>query len=78
MIEEHESMARERGYFLHKRNQQNKYWVYETIGEQLKDHLYGYPKIKAIIENKEGLVMGGEVSSFIAAKDILDRYFKSI
>ena len=60
MIDEYESMARESGYFLHKRNQQNKYWMYETIDEQLKDHFYGNPEIKAIIENKEGLVMGGD------------------
>jgi len=62
-------------FFEHKRNSQSKYWMYETINEQLKAHFYQNDEIKHLLEVSEKQVLSNELSSFIAAKKMLDKYF---
>jgi len=62
-------------FFEHKRNSQSKYWMYETINEQLKAHFYQNDEIKHLLEISEKQVLSNEISSFIAAKKMLDKYF---
>lgn len=75
MIENYVTFTRANGYFEHKRQEQAKYWMIETINEQLKDHFYRNPDIIKLLEEKEKRVLRSEQSSFTAAKDILDFYF---
>ena len=63
------------GFFRHNRNRQNKYWMYETIDETLKNSFYRDPRIEAEISVLEGQVLDDKISSFIAAKRLLDLYF---
>ena len=49
--------------------------MYETINEQLKAHFYQNEEIKQLLEVSEKQVLSNELSSFIAAKKMLDNYF---
>jgi LAO/AO transport system kinase len=64
------------GYFMANRNRQNKYWMYETINETLKSSFYNNPEIEARMAEVEQRVLDAKLSSFIAAKELLDIYFK--
>ena len=76
MIDQYESFVRENDYFNYKRQQQSKYWMYQTIDEQLKEHFYQNPRIAEMLLLKEQLVINGEISSFTAARQVLESYFK--
>ena len=74
-IEEYVEHIKRNGYFQHHRNEQNKYWMYESINEALKSHFYLNPEIESRIADVEGRVLDAKLSSFIAAKELLDIYF---
>ncbi|MGL4292120.1 MAG: methylmalonyl Co-A mutase-associated GTPase MeaB, partial [Bacteroidales bacterium] len=57
MIDEYEAYVRSNDYFRYKRQQQSKYWMYQTIDEQLKEHFYQNPDIAALLLQKEQLVL---------------------
>ncbi|MEZ3441934.1 MAG: methylmalonyl Co-A mutase-associated GTPase MeaB, partial [Alistipes sp.] len=63
------------GYFRHNRNRQNKYWMYESINEALKQSFYLNPEIEQLIPEYEARVLEDKISSFVAAKELLDKYF---
>ena len=63
------------GYFMANRNRQNKYWMYETINETLKSSFYNNPEIESRLADVEQRVLDAKLSSFIAAKELLDIYF---
>jgi LAO/AO transport system kinase len=73
-IDEYLSLVKNNGYFQHKRNEQSKFWMYETINEQLRSNFYQNPQIMALMEESEKKVLNEEISSFVAAKKLLDLY----
>ena len=75
MVERYIAFTKANGYFAHKRNNQSKYWMYETINEQLKSNFYQNPAVKDLLAQEEQRVLADEVSSFVAAKHLLDFYF---
>ena len=75
-IEDYFSTVNESGYFSHRRNEQSKFWMYETINGQLKSNFYQNQKIKQLIPAFENHVLKGEMSSFIAARRLLDLYYQ--
>ena len=75
MIFDYIDKVKASGYFQYKRNEQSKYWMYESINEQLRNSFYFNKKIKAMTENMEAEVLGGKITSFVAAKRLLDEYF---
>ena len=66
------------GYFDYRRNEQNKYWMYETINEQLRNSFYNNPDIQQRLQAYENSVLLGQNTSFAAARDLLDIYFKKL
>ena len=74
MIEEYIRFTRANGYFDYKRTQQAKYWMYETINASLLNSFYQSPDLEPLIEQYEQRVLNNEISSFIAAGDLLKRY----
>ena len=78
MIYRYIDFVKGNGYFEYRRNEQSKYWMYETINEHLRDSFYHNPRIEAMLEGKERQVLAGNLSSFVAAKDLLDTYFAEI
>lgn len=78
MVERYVEFVKDNGYFDQKRTAQSKYWMYETINEQLKASFYQNEKIKTLLLENESKVLSNELSSFIAAKNLLDSYFGQI
>jgi len=77
MVEEYIAFTSKNGYFEHKRNQQSKYWMYETIDEQLRNHFYRNPEIEKMLAEMEDRVNRNEMTSFIAAHNVLEKYFSA-
>lgn len=75
MIEEYVNFTKQNGYFDYRRNFQNKYWMYQTIDEQIKTHFYNSPIVKESLPQIEKDVLDSKISSFAAARKILNEYF---
>ncbi len=78
MIEKYIAFTKNNKYFDYKRAEQSKYWMYETINEQLKNHFYQNPEVDNILRMKEKQMLDSEITPFAAAKDVLDLYFKKV
>ena len=56
----------------------DRYWMYETINEQLKSNFYNDPEIDDLLRIKQRMVLDNKQSSFVAAGDILKFYFDKL
>lgn len=74
MIDKYIQFVKTNGYFEYRRNEQSKYWMYETINERLKSAFYNNEQVKKELGICEKMVLDSKMSSFIAAKHILDIY----
>jgi LAO/AO transport system kinase len=72
------SHTQQNGYFDQRRSEQAKYWMYETINEQLKDGFYQQALVKEQIPDFEKKVLNDEMSSFVAAFKLLKTYFDEV
>jgi LAO/AO transport system kinase len=61
-------------YFQNRRNEQSKFWMYETINEKLRNDFYQDEEIKKLMEFSERKVLNEEISSFVAANNLLNAY----
>lgn len=75
-VEEYLDHITANGYITHNRNRQNKYWMYESINEVLHSNFYHNPTVEATIRDYEQRILDAKISSFVAAKELLDVYFK--
>ncbi|MCZ8373071.1 MULTISPECIES: methylmalonyl Co-A mutase-associated GTPase MeaB [Phocaeicola] len=78
MVYKYFDFVKANGYFEHRRNEQAKYWMYETINEHLRDSFYQNEKIAAMLAGQEQEVLNGRATSFAAAKRLLDTYFEEM
>ena len=78
MVYEYIGFVKQNGYFQYRRNEQSKYWMYETINEHLRHSFYQNPVIEPLLAEKEAQVLQGNLTSFAAAKVLLDKYFDTI
>jgi len=76
MVYDHIDFTKQNGHFARNRTQQARYWMYESINEQLKSHFYHDAKIQLFLVEKERQVLNDEISSFAAAQAALEQYFK--
>lgn len=76
MVEDYIRFARETGYMDYRRTQQAKYWMYETINATLLNNFYHNEAMEQRIQEMENKVLNNEISSFIAANQLLDAYNK--
>ncbi len=77
-IMQYKDFTRINGYFDERRKRQAKYWMYESINEQLKNNFYTNQKVVTNLEILERKVLNAEKSSFIAAKELLDLYYDNL
>jgi LAO/AO transport system kinase len=75
-IDKYCKLTKENNYFSENRKMQAKFWMYETVNEKIKDNFYHDEKVKSVLSDIENKVLKGEVSGFVAAKKLLDTYFK--
>ncbi|MBR1475666.1 MAG: methylmalonyl Co-A mutase-associated GTPase MeaB [Muribaculaceae bacterium] len=78
MIDRYFDHVRENGYFEERRRQQEKYWMYETINEQLKARFYSNSDVQRLLQIKQEMVLNNQQSSFVAASDVLDYYYQQL
>ena len=76
-IEEYFDLTVRNGYYEHRRREQARYWMYETINETLKNKFYGNSSIKHKIIECEQQVLNGETSSYVAAYELI-KYYESL
>lgn len=78
MIYHYIDFVKANGYFDYRRNEQAKYWMYETINEKLRNSFYQNEQIAARLQQTEQMVLNGSKTSFMAAHDLLNQYFESL
>lgn len=78
MIYEYVDFAKANGYFDHRRNEQAKYWMYESINEHLRQNFYNNPLVQNRLQQAELSVLAGQKTSFVAAQELLDSYYDSL
>ena len=78
MIYQYFDFVKQNGYFEYRRNEQSKYWMYETINEHLKNSFYNSPVIISKLKEAEKSVLGGTQTSFAAAGQLLETYFDNL
>ena len=78
MVYAYVDFVKANGYFDYRRNEQSKYWMYESINEHLRDSFYHNPIINEMLPDLEKQVLRGNVTSFVAAKKLLDTYFAGL
>lgn len=76
MVQEHIAHTKGNGYFDLRRNRQAKYWMHEAINEALRHNFYNDPRIAAMLEQAESDVMESRLSSFVAAQQMLEAYYR--
>lgn len=65
------------GYFEKNRTEQNKFWLLQTIEEQLKSSFYNHPEIKKALSDQMDAVQKHQITPFTAAKYLLDKHKNS-
>ncbi|MBG6132442.1 LAO/AO transport system kinase [Aquimarina sp. EL_43] len=71
MILKYLKITSENGFFEKNRIQQNKFWLLQTIEEQLKNSFYNNPKVKAALDSKIEAVQQHKITPFAAARYLL-------
>lgn len=71
LIEDYTTVVKKNGYFDEKRNQQNKFWLLQTIESALKANFYHQPKVKIELEKQLQLLEAQKTTPFEAAEVLL-------
>jgi len=78
MITEYMSFTRNNSYFENNRIKQALYWMTQSIDDNLLSHFYQNEAIQQLIKAYQQKVLANEISSFVAAKHLIDHYFSHI
>ncbi len=74
MIQAYKSFVVETGFFTLKRQSQAKWWMQETVQEILRRSFYEHQDVRKLYPQLEDKVLKDQVSSFIAAQQLIDTY----
>jgi LAO/AO transport system kinase len=77
-VNEYISVTKTNGFFWNRRHDQAKYWMYETINETLRNNFYHNSHVRHKLSSYEQLVLKDSLSSFVAAHELLEIYFRSV
>ena len=75
IISEYLELVKANHYFEEKRQNQNQFWMMETINEHLKSHFYNHSNVVQFLEENKKAVLNNEISPFAAAMSLLEQYF---
>lgn len=78
MVNEYVAFTKQNGYFSLKRNEQAKYWMYESINDTLRDTFYHNPAVEGLLKETERKVLNNELNSFIGAKQMIDVFLNDL
>ena len=77
MISGYIEKVKKNGCFEERRLEQQKYWMYETINEQLKMSFYNTPGMEEQLSRYEQLLLTGKTTSVTAAGKVLEFFEKN-
>ena len=69
---------KQNNYFQNRRIEQSKYWLHQSIQENLLSNFYENKRLGYLLNHVENEVLAGKISSFEAARMLLDEYFKNL
>ncbi len=76
IIESYFELTKNNKYFDFRRNEQNEFWLLETINQQLKDTFYANSSIKKALKTQLKKVNSLKITPFKAAEHLLKLYYK--
>lgn len=62
------------GYFDHNRREQNKFWMYQTIDEHLKNRFYRNPDIQEALKIQLKAIENNKTTAFAAAHELIRKF----
>jgi GTPase len=71
LIEQYQKLTKENLFFEHKRNEQNKFWLMQTIEDRLKSDFFTNNKIKEALQQQLQLIEAHQTTPFAAAEYLL-------
>lgn len=71
VINQYVTLTKENGYFQAQRKEQNKFWLLQTIEENLKSAFYKHPEVKLALEEQLNLIDLNKTTPFEAADFLL-------
>ena len=71
IIIDYVTLTKENGAFISRRKKQNKFWLIQTIEEQLKHHFYSHKSVEKSLEDYLIRVENDKISPFKAAEELL-------
>jgi LAO/AO transport system kinase len=71
LIESYQKLTKANAYFEHKRKEQNKFWLMQTIEDRLKSDFFTNKKIKEALQYQLQLIERNETTPFAAADYLL-------
>lgn len=74
LIEKYETHTKENGFFQARRQEQDKYWMHETLKELILNDFFEDKQHQAAIKELEVKVTNGEMTSFDAAEKLYTDY----
>ena len=77
LVNEYFKLSKANEYFEQNRRQQAKYWMHEFILDNLKANFYNHPEITKRIADFEEQIKNTKITSYYAAQELLDQYFRS-
>ncbi|GAA4270982.1 methylmalonyl Co-A mutase-associated GTPase MeaB [Aquimarina gracilis] len=77
LIQKYVDITSKNGFFDENRRKQNKFWLLQTIEEQLKSSFYNNPNVKNQLKTKIEAVQKHEITPFAAARYLLELSKKS-
>lgn len=76
-VESYVAMAQKNNFFYQRRKEQAKYWMLEAINNRLMRNFYGNESVRSNLEMFEEMVLNDQISSFAAAKKLLNIYYEN-
>ena len=77
-IEDYFELVNGNNYFEKRRSTQAKYWMFETIEENLRSNFYQNEQVREALSHLETEVTREKISPFVAARELLEKYFDAI
>jgi len=77
-VERYAQFTRNNGYFHKRRKDQASYWMHETINENLRNNFYNNAFYANKLKEYEKAVFNGKMTSFEAARKLIESYFNGI
>ena len=78
MIEDFEKTTKSNSFFNKNRFEQQKFWLFDTLNQKLKQNFYQHPQLKLELKKQLQQVENQKISSFKAADDLYAFYLKCL